>query len=363
MNDPAIGPAFLRAIRSGDEMLDRGLRGPAPELALLREAGLLAAPLPAAQGGRGWGTSAPGAAPMLDVLMTLGGASLPIARIYEGHVNALKLIFAFGTAAQCERVVAAVQDGALLGVWGADSPQPVAIASGDGAPVLTGTKAFASGLGDVDLAIIVARCPQGLQMVIADASEPARAKHADWDVAAMIGSRSGSFACAGIAAGEDTCLGPVDALFAEPDFHGGLWRLAACYAGALARIAVLTAQAAHRRGPVLPMMEARIARLAIEAESAQHWARRACTAAESGQETCASAICAAVFAREAIEHAAERALAIAERANGTANHRRTSELGRHARNLRFYLRQADLDGKLGMAARLWMQSHVPTSDA
>jgi alkylation response protein AidB-like acyl-CoA dehydrogenase len=358
MAEAAIDPAVVLAIRSGDEALDRGLRGPAPELALLRGAGLLMAPLPAPLGGQGWGTSAQGALPMLRVLMTLGGASLPVARIYEGHVNALKLIFVYGTDAQQDSVAAAVRGGALLGVWGADSPHPVAIESGHGAPVLTGTKAFASGLGDVDLAIIIAGCTQGLQMVIANASETSRAQHADWDVAAMVGSRSGSFDCAGIAAGKEARLGPVDALLAEPDFHGGLWRLAACYAGALARIAVLTADASERRGAPTPLMESRIAQLAIEAESAEHWARRACSAAESGQETSERAVYAAVFAREAIEQCADRALAIAERANGTALHRRTSEVGRHARNLRFYLRQADLDGKLAMAARLWMQSRL-----
>ena len=61
-----------------------------------------------------------------------------------------------------------------------------------------------------------------------------------------------------------------------------------------------------------------------------------------------------LFAREAIEQAATRLLALVERVNGTAMHRRGSEIGRLSRDLRLYLRQADLDGKLRVATTPWL---------
>ena len=341
---------MIAAIVAGDEALDRGTRGPAVAIALLRDAGLLSAPLPAGQGGRGWGTSAAGAVPMLALLSALGGASLPVARLYEGHVNALKLILRHGDRSQRDQVVAAVSDGAMLGVWGAERDRPVTIE----ADVLTGAKTFASGLGDVTMAIVTAGAPDGLRMVLVDATDPARAHFAAWDVDGMVGSRSGGFDCTGLAAGASVCIGGGDALFVEPDFHGGLWRLAACYAGAMERLARLTADHLDRADARHdPMAAHRIGQLAIEATGAALWARSACLAVEAESGPPASAVTAALLARDAVEQAATRLLAIVERVHGTAMHRRGSMVGRLSRDLRLYLRQADLDGKLRLAAEHW----------
>ena len=100
MPEPVITADMIAAIRVGDEALDRGMRGAAIEFDLLRGAGLLSAPLPVDLGGHGWGICPAGALPMFEILSALGGASLPVARIYEGHVNALKLVATFGTDAQ-----------------------------------------------------------------------------------------------------------------------------------------------------------------------------------------------------------------------------------------------------------------------
>jgi alkylation response protein AidB-like acyl-CoA dehydrogenase len=354
MADPIMAEDVLAAIRAGDEALDRGLRGPAIELALLGEAGLLSAPLPADRGGRGWGTSMAGAEAMLQLLMELGGASLPLARIYEGHVNAIKLVLCHGDQAQRERVCARVEAGAILGVWGAERDLPVMIGV-DGA--LAGAKTFASGLGDVTLAIVTARIDGGLQMVLIDATAQGRGDVSDWDVDGMVGSRSGRFDCTGLPAGPSDCLGPVDALFVEPDFHGGLWRLCACYAGAMERLARLTALHVDRGGSRGdPCTAHRLGHLALEAKGAALWARSACLAVEGADTSPADAVALALFAREAIEQVATRLLALVERMHGTTMHRRGSEIGRLSRDLRLYLRQADLDGKLRVATEQWFVS-------
>lgn len=355
MIETVISDVVVDALRAGSEALDRGDRGPSPELALLRDAGLLIAPLPIADGGYGWGTSASGAETICTLLMALGGASLPIARLYEGHVNAVALIVRHASGAQRARLIAAINGGALLGVWGADSEQPVVVEDKPAGAVLNGIKAFASGVGDIAFAIVTARGSDGLQMIIVASGDPARADHTAWDVDGMVGSRSGRFDCTGLPATTDERLGGPDALFTEPDFHGGVWRLAACYAGAMTRLAVLGAEWLNRRDQLeAPLMKARLGASAIEAETAVLWSRHAARTVEGREGSEGRAIRAALFAREAVEQAAARQMALTERLFGTAMHRRDSEAGRIARDLRFYLRQADLDGKLALATAHWL---------
>lgn len=347
MPDPILPDDLLAAIRAGDEALDRGLRGPAIELALLAEAGLLSAPLPEDRGGKGWGTSAAGTEAMFALLATLGGASLPLARIYEGHVNAIKLVLGHANRDQQKRVREAVAAGAILGVWGAERDRPVTI---DADGLLSGVKTFASGLGNVTLAIVTARVADGLQMVLIDSTDATRGDVSAWEVDGMVGSQSGQFDCAGLPAGPAECLGAPNALFIEPEFNGGVWRLCACYAGAMQRLARLTASvidATGSRGD--PLAAHRLGHLAMEAMGAALWARSACIAVETTGVSPADAVATTLFAREAIEQAATRLLALVERINGTAMHRRGSEIGRLSRDLRLYLRQADLDGKLRVA--------------
>lgn len=51
-------------------------------------------------------------------LVAVGKANLPLARLYEGHVNALRLVRTFGDAALQAEVRRDVNAGVLMGVWG-----------------------------------------------------------------------------------------------------------------------------------------------------------------------------------------------------------------------------------------------------
>jgi hypothetical protein len=339
---------MIAAIAEGDEALDRGGRGPGIELDLLRAAGLIRAPLPSVYGGKGWGTYHEGALPLFDMLHALGGASLPIARIYEGHVNAIRLIADHGTPDQLRRISTLISAGAIAGVWGADSVSPVTIANGK----LAGAKAFASGLGDVSIAVITATTQAGLQMVIADVTEQHRHDHGSWDVMAMVGSRSGRFDCTGMTAPRNALLGTPDSLFTEPAFHGGIWRILAAYAGAMGALA--DALARRLGSDADPIAWHRLGEVVMEAETANVLARKSCLAVEGAAEG-NDAVATVLLAREAIEQAAQRQFTLIERMTGTAIHSNPSQIGRIVRNLRFYLRQAQLDGKLALATSLWVK--------
>lgn len=343
MADAAPPTDWLAAIRAGGAALDRGLRGPAQELAILRRAGWLeidAVPEPGEE---------------CERLMALASASLPLARLYEGHCNALHLMAGHATPGQRARVAEALAGGGLAGVWGADGPHPVTLADGPD-PVLCGTKAYASGLGEVRVAVVTAATPAGLQMVLVEPSDPDRADHGAWDVDGMVGSQSGRFVCDGLPAGPAQRLGPPGALFAEPSFHGGVWRLAACYAGGMARIATLCAEQVRNLPTDNALAIARLGGIAIEAQTAALWARHAARMFADVASAPDQVIAAALFAREATEAAAIRLLAAAERLLGARMHARGHEAGRIARDLRLFLRQADCDGKLALATGCWLQA-------
>lgn len=360
MLDPVnpLPDAVALVLQQGVESLDRGTRGPAEELLAFRNFGLLSAPLPVAYGGQNWGLSPPTASPLFKLLMAIGGISLPMARLFEGHVNAVRLIHANGTDDQKSHVFGKVRHGALLGVWGADGPNPVKLSAEGG---LSGQKIFASGIGYVSLAIVTATDEaEKHQMVLIDTSDPARQSPEDWDVLAMVGSVSGGFDCSSINIASSDTLGTTGAMFQEPDFHGGLWRLCACYAGAMRRIVEdLAAKHASSPQPQDCLNRHRIGQAIICTQTAEYWADAACTAAELGGDiTTHAAIARVLFAREAIEREAVHLFEIAERMGGTATHFRIHDIGRMIRDLRLYLRQAGLDNKLDYAVQLWLKTTV-----
>src|ERR1700721_4058133 len=72
---------------------------PAADVAALHEAGLLTAVLPVECGGAGLTGLA-----LSEVLRSIGSGSLPLGRLFEGHVNALALVLRYGNHERVERV-------------------------------------------------------------------------------------------------------------------------------------------------------------------------------------------------------------------------------------------------------------------
>ncbi len=353
-------PGLVSTLADAAEALDRGRRGPGVEVQMLRTHGWLCAALPPAFGGQGWGIDAAGASDGFAALFHLASVSLPATRLFEGHVNAVRLIDRHGTQAQRERFFSDVRDGALLAIWGAQGDRPARIAGEDHGLVLHGTKTFASGLGEVDYAIVTAsdahdRC----QMVIVPARETHRLHGEAWDVAAMVGTCSGDFTLDHLAAGQEWQLGPPGALFVEPDFNGGVWRLCAGYAGAMTAVAEHALRLCEERGlDQDPVTRQRLGQIAMHAQTALLWAWQACCALEMRTDLSPpgeGAVATSLFAREAIEAQAAAQIQLVERIGGTALHRRGSPLGRLLRDLRFFLRQAALDAKLDYALTIWRE--------
>ena len=72
---------------------------PAADVAALHEAGLITAVLPLKYGGAGLSGLS-----LSEVLRSVGSGSLPLGRLFEGHVNALELVLRYGNHQQVELV-------------------------------------------------------------------------------------------------------------------------------------------------------------------------------------------------------------------------------------------------------------------
>ncbi|HEV7457812.1 MAG TPA: acyl-CoA dehydrogenase family protein [Roseococcus sp.] len=281
-------------------------------------------------------------------LVTLGHADLSAGRLFEGHVNVLRLLDDHGDATQRARAEGA----ALLAIWGADDPAaPVVLEGGR----LSGRKLFCSGATAVGAALVTARTPEGPVLVWVE--RPAAARFADgpaWPIGGMRASESRACVLDGlqVAAG-DVVGGPGDYL-AQPAFSGGIWRILALQLGAMRRLdeALRAHLISHDRAGH-PAQRTRLMENALDLESTRLWTLAAAEAVEAGRDT-EAALARVGLAREVTTRAAEGLLARLRRGIGLPGSVLEGAPGgapveRLARDLDSFLRQPGPDAALERA--------------
>ncbi len=317
------------------------------EIDWLASSGALVGALPSSMNPNASWSDAP--RELADLLRALGRASLPVGRLFEGHINAAQLIGLYGGANLRQRIAARVAAGGLLGVWGADGETPVqAERYGDGYR-LSGAKSFCSGLGVVKTALVSASIDDSTRLFAVDVEDDERANPAIWRVSGMRATGSGDYDFEGLVLPADAAVGGPNDYFVEPWFLGGMYRMCAVQVGGLE--ALLAAIIAHVRSRKL--VDDKILQLRIGQIAAQVLMAHAVTDKLSGliaQTGRPEAIALqALLARDAVESCATTVLSMAERAGGTAAHREGSDLDRIRRDLGLYLRQAVVDTRLAQA--------------
>lgn len=346
--DAVVPPAVLAAIEARAAAADEGTIDLSADIDALRRAGILAAPIPERGG---LGVLPEGAVPCVALLRSLGRANLSVARLVEGHVNAVKLAVLYAAPATRTRILAAVRAGRLLGVWGADAGAPATLSRRGDDIVLTGTKRFASGLGVVGDALVTVATDDGVQLVLVPADDPARADPSAWRMAGMRATRSGTYRLDGLRVDPSSLVGAPGDYLREPHFEGGVWRYSATHlGGAEALYGEMLARLAAGGRADDPHQARRIAEAALACETARLWITEAAIRAEAAGADPAGAAAYALLAREATEAACLTVIDRAERALGTAAHDRANPVERVRRDLSLFLRQAAPDGKRARAA-------------
>ena len=343
--------AETAASRADGQDRDDGF--PAEDVADLARNGLLAAPVPRADGGAGLGEE-PGCSTLADVLRLVGYGSLALGRLYEGHVNALQLVALHGTLDQRARLFADATAGHLFGVWNTEPAQGGLLLEGRGAyRDLRGCKTFASGAGFVTRALVTGRYAAAEEPVMLVVPLPAgeRADLSSWHPHGMCASATGTLDFTGITIPTDAILGDAGDYHLQPHFSGGAWRFAAVQLGGIE--AVFDAWRGHlsetgRGGD--PHQLARLGEGAIAVVGARHWVERAALTVAEDELVPERIVAFVNLCRLAVEKAGLGVLQLAQRSVGLQGFMRGHPLERLSRDLATYLRQPAPDQALTTAA-------------
>lgn len=329
---------------------------PDVEFAQLQHVGLLAAPLARAFGGLGLGLESASAQLTVDVLSTIGWGSLPLGRLYEGHVNALRLIQTHGTARQIADYARDVAEGALFGVWNTQGAEGLSLEAEGADFRLRGAKIFASGAGRVTRPLVTARRPDGgVVMVVPRLDDEILAARTDlsgWRAQGMRASASGAFDFTGLAVKASDIIGAPEDYHLQPAFSAGAWRFCAVQLGGIERLLdVLRSHLAATARGGDPYQIARVGEVATAAQGARLWVEAAARRAEATTHDDPQALIAFVnLTRGAVERAGLEAMELTQRSIGLQGFLRTHPVERVLRDLSTYLRQPAPDKALSDAA-------------
>jgi alkylation response protein AidB-like acyl-CoA dehydrogenase len=332
---------------------------PARELARIGAAGLLSAPLSRFLGGIGLGFEPGGMADLLRLLTILGSGNLSVARLYEGHVNALLLIQQFGSPQQIERAAADVaEDRRVFAIWNTEGAGGVRINPlDDGRFALEGAKIFASGAGFIDRPLITAALPGGgWQMVLLDLqSGDAAVDQSGWRPIGMKASASGRIDLTGLTVTGKALIGESGDYYRQPWFSAGAIRFASAQLGgaiALVDVARADLQASGRTED--DAQRCRMGQMAIAIESGLLWLERAAALADRSRFggariptiTDREMVAYANMTRIAIERICLDAIEYGQRSVGARSLLKPHPVERISRDLALYLRQPAPDAVL-----------------
>lgn len=353
--------------------LDREPRFPREAFDALGAAGALSATIGAARDGAS--VTAEWA-----LLRRVAAADASVARILDGHLNAVERLEVIAEPGLRDRELAAVEDdGRLLGVWGADpragEGDPARLRKIDAGFVLRGAKTFCSGAGGVDAAMVMVGRDDGTApaLVLLDCGEAVEVDRGWYRAAGLRASESHRvvFHDAPVTA----VLGEPGELARDPWFSRDAMRTAATWAGMVDAAAASAhdtlVQARRQEDPLARLAAGRIeaARGTVDA-----WLTRAATVADAAIRPSAAAptvgalvdgdhslgahlACGpratSVAMRAEIDRAAKAILETAAAACGSHQFVTAGRLDRARRDLETFLLQHRLDPLL---ARLGAES-------
>jgi alkylation response protein AidB-like acyl-CoA dehydrogenase len=335
----------LAAIAAAAPGLDREPRFPREAFAALADAGALTATVGAVRG-------AASVAPEWTLLRRVAAADASVARVLDGHLNAVERLEVAAGPELRERELAAVEAGKLLGVWGADprggEGSPARLVEAGGGFVLRGVKTFCSGAGGVDAAMVMVGSDDGVApaLVLLDCGAECEVDR-DWYRAAGLRA-SESHRVVFHDAPVTAVLGEPGELARDPWFSRDAMRTAASWAGMVdaaadaAREALI--EAGREEDPLATLAVGKIesARATVDA-----WLDRAARVADAGG---ADARATGIAMRGEIDRAAKFILETAATACGSHPFVTAGRLDRARRDLETFLLQHRLDpllAKLG----------------
>ncbi len=349
---------MVPAMQEESAALDAAAAFPQEAFVRLRDAGFFTATLPQALGGAGFGQGEAGALGLLKIFATLGEGNLPVARLYEAHVNALQLICRYGSAELARACAADAAAGALFALWVTD-PADDGLALGPGG-VLEGRKAFCSGAGVATRALVTAEMDGGIRMLVVALEPGMRVLPSAIKLSGMRAAITGAVDFSGLRVAPEALLGEAGDYLREPVFSAGAWRGAAGALGGLTALVKLhKAELLKRKRESDAHQQARFGQLVMAHETARLWmeqaALRGCL-----EDTPDDEIVAYInLARLAVEAACLEAIELVQRGLGLGAFAAGHQAERVMRDLATYLRQPAPDETLVKAADFYFRAALP----
>ncbi len=330
--------------------LDAASAFPHDNIADLRTIGALTAPLPRHLGGNGAGTEPEGAPAILHLLRTIGQGHLPTGRLFEGHVNAIKLVATYGSPAQLADMADTIAAGHLLGLWVTDGPEPARLEG----HTLAGGKLFCSGAGHIAHALITAQPPSGDPVMALIHIDPARATPSAIRLQGMRSATTGQVDLTFLPA---TTIGQPGDYLRPPIFSSGAWRTSAVTLGGIDALVAILVGELHSRGRASnPHQQTRLGQAFIAQETASLFLAKAARIAEANSTDPGTTAAYVNLARLAVERAALDAIELTQRSLGLSALVQGHPAERLMRDLATYLRQPAPDETLTEAAA-WFTDH------
>jgi len=269
----------LAEIAAGAAELDRAPCFPREAFFRLADAGASAATIGAVREGRSvraeW-----------DLLRRVAAADASVARVLDGHLNAVERLEVAAEPELRERELAAVAAGErLLGVWGADpgpgEGDPARLAETGAGLVLRGVKTFCSGAGGVDAAMVMVGNDEGESpaLVLLDCGREVEVDR-DWYRAAGLRA-SESHRVVFRDAPVTAVLGAPGELARDPWFSRDAMRTAATWAGMVDAAAVAALDELAERRAAEPLARLAAGRIEAAVGTVDAWLDRATSVADA----------------------------------------------------------------------------------
>lgn len=290
------------------------------------------------------------------LLEEIGAASLTVGRLYEGHVNAAKLIRTYGGAGPRAILNSEATSGFLLGVWNAEKDGGVRAEPDRGGWLLDGRKVHCSGAGYIRRPVVTARDANGQLIMLLPDMNGSRVSidTSIWRASGMRGTTTGTVIFDKVPVEAEAVIGSAGDYYRSPLFSGGAWRVLAVQLGGLRRILELHAE--RLRAGVRhqdPVYRARFANAAAGFECARLLVAEAGRRAETPGGDAAAIDAYVDQARGLFETIAMDGIAAARCNVGLQSFIAPDPLDRCIRDLETYLRQPFVDASRDRAAR-WL---------
>ena len=326
-----------------------------------RRCGLAMSPFPKELGGAGLCEPAR-SNDLCTILRLLGSADLSVARLYEGHINAVSLVARYGDQDQLQALSARVATGGLSAVWGADDAKGLHVIHG-GKPVLQGRKILASGAGFVTDPIVTAKAGDGQVMCLLQLAMDEKVDLSAWTAQGMRSTATGAIDLSGIVVTAENMVGVAGDFMRQPYFSGGAWRFCAAHVGATERLVDLFRDhlVTTARGED-PYQRQRLAQGIACAKTARFWVEEAARRLSAEEPDADNVVAFANLTRMVTERCALDVMETVQRGVGLSSFVRPHPIERISRDLATYLRQPVPDMAMSNGAKVFLSSTLPVGE-